>query len=98
LSELSNVEPIGHPLARSINHQSLTTAADQRVRARFDPELSKILADEALPQPAFHQPGVIAAAGGDETEFENKKGTGGRARLLLGLDLLLLACRRADAA
>jgi hypothetical protein len=82
LSELSNVERIGHPLARAICRQRLFAAGSichichvsctsairsrgdfstvvdggQRIKgcpARFDTELSRIAADETLPQPAF---------------------------------------------
>jgi hypothetical protein len=50
---VSTVNAIGHPLARSI----LSAVVDDRLRvkgveARFDPELSKNLADETLPRPA----------------------------------------------
>jgi hypothetical protein len=59
VSELSNVEPIGHPLARSLRQQSLTTAgASKGAWPPFDTELSKSIAEETKPQPAFAKPAL----------------------------------------
>jgi hypothetical protein len=53
LPELSCVGRIGHPLVRSLCQQSLMTLGGPKGASRFDQDLSKILAGEALPQPAF---------------------------------------------
>jgi hypothetical protein len=56
------------PSAHAVN-LSVVVDDDQPAKAArpFLPELSKNLADETMPQPAFHQPNVIAASRGEET-------------------------------
>jgi hypothetical protein len=47
---------IGHPLARSVLSEVVDD--DPRVRAWFDSELSKIIAEATMPQPAFINPAL----------------------------------------
>jgi len=54
IRQLSGVGRIGHPLARSLCQQSLTTASRSKgLEPAWTPKLSKNLADETPPRPAF---------------------------------------------
>jgi hypothetical protein len=58
VSPVSTVNAIGHPLARTLSAVVDDGQRIQVIRAWFNPELSKIVADEVLPQTASINPAL----------------------------------------